>query len=123
MRTALEVESERGLVLVGTAFLEHELKTLLITFLEFERNPQNPGADSETFHKATKDLFGTNNPLSTFASNNNLAFALGLIQREHTSLDALGRIRNRFAHQLEVDNLRHPTVADLMERFVGSKKI
>jgi len=85
-KLALENESERGCVLVATAFLDHILEEVLCTHFS------NKSAGD-------KLVTGFNGPLSTFSSRITAAFALGLLsESEQKQLDVVRRIRNDFAH-------------------------
>jgi DNA-binding MltR family transcriptional regulator len=83
-------QSDRATALVCCSMLDSQLQILLKNFL----------VDDD---KVNEDLFNNNMPLSTFSSKINFAYYLGLISSdERNNLNTLRKIRNVFAHQLEV---------------------
>lgn len=59
-----------------------------------------------------KKLFGENGPLSSFDIQSKMAYTLGIIsKRAFNDCLRIGRIRNRFAHRLEVVDFDHSDVA------------
>jgi hypothetical protein len=86
----LNKESDRGIALVATSFIDDLLKRTLKAFL--------------IKGKLTNTLFdGMSAPLSTFAARIAMAHALGLISdQEAADADRLRSIRNRFAHDMHV---------------------
>lgn len=85
---SLNNESDRGVVLVCTSYIEDRLGILISKFLV-------NGSDS----KALIDDF--NGPFGTFSSRISGAHALGLISNEEMRrLTIIRKIRNDFAHEL-----------------------
>ena len=82
----LNKESERGAVLISSAYIEGQLKKIIAAFLRRG--------------KAGKKLLeGFGAPLSTFAARATAAEALGLIsENECSDLAVIRNIRNEFAH-------------------------
>ena len=79
-------ESDRGLALVGAAFIEEKLGQTLLSFF-------CTAADSL--------VFGRNAPLGTFANRIEACHALGLIEEvERHDCDYVRRVRNEFAHSV-----------------------
>ncbi len=79
---------ERAIAIVGAAFLDSILEHALINFM----------VDDE---KETKKLLGAERPMGSFSSRITATYCLGLICRTvRDDLRTVGRIRNRFAHQL-----------------------
>jgi DNA-binding MltR family transcriptional regulator len=86
----LAKESERGMVLIGTSFIDELLKRTLLAFLV---------EDSQ----CVKLVDGFNAPLGSLSTRTAAAYALGLIsEKENAEADTLRRIRNRFAHDIHV---------------------
>ena len=82
----LNKESERGAVLISSAYIEGQLKKIIASFLL-------RGAAS----KKLLDGFGA--PLGTFAARATAAEALGLMSEdEYSDLAVIRKIRNEFAH-------------------------
>lgn len=82
----LQRESDRGLPLVGTAFIDQKLRdTLESLFIEDK--------------VANRLLDDANSPLGTFSSRLDCCYALGLINAyEHSEINLLRKVRNEFAH-------------------------
>jgi hypothetical protein len=86
----LERESDRGMVLIATSYIDNLLKQTIAAFLI-------PGAAQ------TSLLQGFNAPLGTLSTRIAAAASLGLISsREAKEADRLRKIRNIFAHQVHV---------------------
>ncbi|MGI8853545.1 MAG: transcriptional regulator [Methyloceanibacter sp.] len=87
----LNQESDRGKALVSSGFLEQQLKDVILAFLLEKK-------------EARELLDGQAAPLTTFASRIDMAYVLGLISEdEHHNLSLVRKIRNDFAHTLQVD--------------------
>ena len=83
-----EERNDRALAIVGAAFLDTLLEHILVTFL----------ADDS---KEVAELLRYDQPLGTYGGRIRVAYCLGLLNK--TILDDLrlvGKIRNRFAHDL-----------------------
>ncbi len=80
-------ESDRACALLGTSFLDEQLKGLLESFLIDD--------------KKIKELFSGYGPLASFSSRINMAYALGFLSKtEFSDLELIRKIRNEFAHEL-----------------------
>jgi mannitol operon repressor len=87
----LNKETDRGVALVATSFLDKLLKDVLAAFLI-----ENASA------KAL--LSGFNAPFGSFSTRIAGCLAMGLItDREAEQCDILRKVRNRFAHEVEVN--------------------
>jgi hypothetical protein len=96
----LNRESDRGMVLIATSFIDNLLKrTLLAFFIEGE---------------ATRALFeGFSVPLGSFAVRTAAAAGLGLISGlKLKECNTLRKVRNKFAHQVHM-SFADPSVIDL----------
>ena len=84
----LNKESDRGLALVGAAFIDEKLSnTLKSYFCEVDATD--------------KLLSGANAPLGTFSSRIEACFALGLIDEfEYREINLIRKIRNVFGHSI-----------------------
>lgn len=84
----LQDESERGMVLISTGFLEEQLRnTLLAHFVD----------DSSLLVLVE----GGNAPLGSFSARISACYALALVSKaEYEDLHILRRIRNDFAHNI-----------------------
>jgi len=85
-----EEKNDRALAIVGAAFLDTLLEHILISFLV-----DDP--------KEVAELLRPDQPLGTYGSRVRAAYCLGLINKAiRDDLRAIGKIRNRFAHDLHV---------------------
>jgi hypothetical protein len=83
-----EEKNDRGLVIVGAAFLDTLLFNVLVTFL----------VDDE---KEVAKLLECDRPLGAYGNRVRAAFCLGLIPATvRNDLGLVGKIRNQFAHNL-----------------------
>lgn len=83
-----EEKNDRGLVIVGAAFLDTLLEHILINFLLDD--PKEVG-----------ELLRYDQPLGTYGSRTRAAYCFGLIGKTiRDDLRLVGKIRNRFAHDL-----------------------
>ena len=100
----LHAESDRGMALSGTAYLDDRLGQLIETYLTSNTNPQ-------------KLLWDASSPLSTFSARILLAHALGLINdKERDQLNMLRKVRNLFAHDFR-QKMDDRVVVDTMANF------
>lgn len=106
----LAKEGVRGKVLVSSAFLEEELKQILLAFLIDDPR--------------TKDLVnGVTAPFSSFSQRTHACFVLGLIaKKEYDDLDVIRGVRNEFAHTLGM-SFANDKVRRLCEKLVVAKAI
>jgi hypothetical protein len=91
-------DNERAAAIVGAAFLDTLLEIILINFF----------VDDE---KEVGNLLKTDRPIGTYGSRTSVAYCLGLIGIiVRDDLRLVGKIRNRFAHDLhasfDVDPIR-----------------
>ena len=108
---ALARESDRGVILVGIAFLDEALEALIRA--KFQDKARKIKA-------MTKDLFGAIGPLRSFWAKTRLAYALDLIAAcEYRDLELLRAIRNRFAHRIEAVGFDDAEVIRLAEQLVS----
>jgi len=84
VRRLLQEESDRGAALIGTAYLDDLLATLLrAVFVD----------------RCADKLLELNRPLGTFDARIRLAYSIGLIRTDtYKDLEAVRGIRNDFAH-------------------------
>lgn len=102
----IEGQSDRGLVIVGTAGLDFALERLLNAFLNRE-------VDRE-------EMYGPTGPLSELGGRIKMAAALGLISpAERRELERVRKIRNRAAHQIDVNLGRSPLLDHCLQLQLG----
>jgi mannitol operon repressor len=98
----LRRESDRGLALIGGAFLDEKLAATLAAF--FSSDPAL--------------LHGKNAPLGSFSARIETCFALGLIEEgERNECDYIRRIRNEFAHKLVGTSFKQQRIIDLCKNL------
>lgn len=98
----LKGTSDRALVLICCAVLDTQLEELLSEFL------------IEGYEKQKKELFTHNGSLGTFSNKIEMAFFCGIISsHEKNIINTMRRIRNKFAHEIEILNLEEQSVKDL----------
>lgn len=89
-------ENDRALAIVGRAFLDTVLESILIEFL----------VDDE---KEVAELMRYEGPLGTYSGRIRGAYCLGLLRKTvRDDLRLVGRIRNRFAHDLSASFATDP---------------
>lgn len=99
----LRRESERGLALIGAAFIDDKLGATLAAFFACE---------------ASELLNGPNAPLGNFSSRIDTCFALGLIEQgEKDECHLIRRIRNTFAHRLMDASFSQNSIYDLCKNL------
>ena len=99
--TELQRETDRGLPLVGTAFIDQKLRDTLESFF----------IDDKVGSKLLDD---PNSPLGSFSSRLDCCYALGLINNyEHTEINLLRKVRNEFAHAKHGINFNSVKIAGL----------
>jgi hypothetical protein len=102
-----QVESDRAAAVLGGAYLESRLDTLL----------------RKKFVKGLKlvdELFSAQGGLSTFSSKIRGAYAVGLITANTpTDLHLVRRIRNEFAHKSHGLSFRTDKIAALVGKFIA----
>jgi DNA-binding MltR family transcriptional regulator len=86
LRSELTKESDRGMSLYATAYIDKKLELLLKKKLIGSNNH-------------LKEIFSFNGPVGTFSSKIKLAYSIGLIDKVIMSdINILRQIRNEFAH-------------------------
>jgi DNA-binding MltR family transcriptional regulator len=101
-RTFNEVfkQTDRASAIVSSALLEELIERLLIAFF----------MDHET---VKRDLFDGISPLSTMSAKINIAYHLGLLEKnEFEDLKLIKNIRNDFAHSFETINFETQRIKD-----------
>jgi hypothetical protein len=102
----LHDESDRAAIILGAAWLDEGLRSLLQAYLL-------PGSAKED-----SDLFGPNGALGTFSARISLAQRLGLISEDFkVALEVVRKLRNKFAHQVETPQLTEQSLRDLISNI------
>ena len=108
----MQSSEHRTIAIVTAAYIDDYLTGLI--------KKKMPGLNSAL---ATR-LFGDRGSISTLASKIDIARALGAIPpAQAKEVVLIARIRNRFAHQLDVDSFDHPTVADLVDALQSGRSV
>lgn len=91
--TEMNNQTDRGVAIIGVAWVEEELQAAIESFLEKDK-------------KAWGRLFGRSGALSTLSAKIDLAHLLGMCSKAITSdLHILREIRNEFAHIVTAKDL------------------
>ena len=99
-RQTLDRETDRGGALMAAAYLDTKLVEELLRKCFVN--------ESET----ADDLLGQNKPLGTFSSRIDLAYLLGHLGKDiRRDLHLARRIRNDFAHVVDLIDFTHPPIA------------
>lgn len=99
----LRAESDRGMALSGTAYLDDRLGKLIEVYLA-AGNPE-------------KLIWDSNAPVGMFSARIVLAHALGLVSdKERNQLNMLRKVRNLFAHDFKI-KMDDPVVVGTMGNF------
>lgn len=89
-------ETDRGLVIVASAYLEDALEELLRAKLELECQTPKPNEKTKLLNTLLKS---PESPILNFSIRTKLAWALGLIdEKQKNVLDKFRELRNKFAH-------------------------
>ncbi len=100
----LNKETDRGMVLIATSFIDELIRRTLLAFL----------LESDTSSSLVE---GFSAPLGSLATRCAAAFALGLIsERELQEADTLRKIRNQFAHHVHV-SFENQSIRDLCKNL------
>ena len=110
MFAALEAETDRGKACVGDAMLDELVKNIFVHRL----------VDS----RAAEEQFSFGRSLGSHGIRLKIAHMLGWIGPEtYHDCDKIHNIRNRMAHNLEVDSFEHEQVRDLVKALKGPKSV
>ncbi len=100
----IEKQTDRGAAIIAAATIDDVLQDLITARL------------IELSSKRKKALFESNGPLSSLSAKIEMAFALGLFNRERReSLDLIRDVRNRFAHMMNPVSFDHPDISAIVE--------
>jgi DNA-binding MltR family transcriptional regulator len=105
--------TDRGVAVVGGSFAEEALKALLLAYFNFGASTFGFSRTEKNVSELSESLFNYNRDgaLSTFTAKAKLARLLGLISSgTYKNLTIVARIRNDFAHNVEIDSFNHPTI-------------
>ena len=112
--TELDSQTDRGAAIVGAALLDDRLRQAI-----------EASVDPSLSRLDRADLFnGPNAPIGTYSSRARVARALGLFGDDFLDdLKIIGRVRNRFAHHLDIREFRDPRIAELCSKLRGSQTV
>ena len=107
----MDNSNDRTAAIVAAGFVEHNLAVAILTRLR-ELTPDQQ-----------KTIFeGQYAVLNAFSAKIQIGFALGLLNVDvKKDLDALRRVRNEFAHRLDVRSFDHDDVKDECDSLIGPK--
>lgn len=108
---ALKTETDRGRACVGDALLDEVLKDL------FRKRLAGPESKVE-------EVLGDRQLLGSHGGRLTLASLLGWLGPEtHADCRTIHKIRNRMAHELDVDSFDHSAVRDLIDQLESPRDI
>jgi hypothetical protein len=111
LRKSLGSETDRGCALMAAAYIDSLLGKLLEAYL-IEDAALVPA------------LFGAYGPLGTFASRTDLAYGLGLINKQtRKQITHIRKIRVEFAHTYEPITFEYPPIRDRCRELTLSEKV
>jgi len=106
---ALSKESDRGVVLISASFLEEAIESLIRARFSARYLKSKNFFDS---------LFNTDRPLYSFSAKIKICYAMDLIGGWiYRNLEIIRKLRNRFAHGVELARFDLPEVVQLTERL------
>ena len=109
---SLSAESNRGMVLVAAAFIDHALELLLRARFS---------SSTRKSKKAIDPLFQGFGPLSTFSAKIKICFAIDLLQRWlFKDLEIIRKLRNSLAHSTAPARFDDPEIAGLTRILKGA---
>jgi hypothetical protein len=109
IRDELLDQTDRGAAIVGVALLDDKLRTVI-----------RMAFPKPLSKRQEKGLFGPTAPLGTYDAKVRLGEALGLFPGDVVhELNLLGRVRNKFAHDLNIREFADPLIAPLCEQLKG----
>jgi len=98
-------ESDRAAAILAASFLDDYLEQFL---KEFMINDQ----------KVCNNLLNWPGPLSSFSTRRECAYAFGYINKEtRNNIDDIAKIRNKFAHNYEVNSFNKHPISDLCQNL------
>jgi len=105
----LRNESPRAAVIIASAFLDAQLKAILLNSFIDDR-------------KAVEELLDSD--LSTFSSRTKTAYCMGLISKSmFHDLSVIRKIRNKFAHQMHGYSFDEPEIVEWCKSLILAKMI
>jgi DNA-binding MltR family transcriptional regulator len=101
-------DSDRAVAIVGAAIIEDRLAEFLLRRC----------ASNSSSQRTARNFFGTNGPLGSFGAKIDAAFVFQHITKEaHEDLRLVKDIRNRFAHEIEIDSFAHDAISSRCKRL------
>ncbi|HEV7414752.1 MAG TPA: hypothetical protein VGN98_01240, partial [Tianweitania sediminis] len=99
-------KSDREVAIVALAYIEDHLGRAI--------RSKMPGLTSDVRDK----LFSPSGALSPMGARIDLAKALGLIDsKDRSDFIILARVRNRFAHNVNIESFDHPEISELTQKL------
>jgi DNA-binding MltR family transcriptional regulator len=104
-RSDLIKESDRGVALLATAYLDSQLEIMLKAKLIGS-------------NKSSKELFTFNGPLGTFSGKIRLSYAIGLMSKDCMhDINIARKIRNDFAHSRKIISFEDGNMTDSCKKM------
>ena len=114
VRSELAAQTDRGAAIVGAALMDEKLRQVLTACFV-----------SGLSARDLAEMFdGPSAPLGTYGAKCRLGRAIGLYGAElERELRIIGRIRNRFAHDLQISEFSDPQIAPLCADLRGYRAV
>lgn len=101
----IEKAGDRAAVILAASLIEDRLEKAIKTFLHEDKD-------------ITPQIFEGLGPLAGFSSKTRFGFLLGLYgESTRKTLERIGQIRNRFAHELDVSSFSHPRISGIVQHL------
>jgi DNA-binding MltR family transcriptional regulator len=98
----IEKAGDRAAAILAASMIEDRLEKAVKTFLHEDK-------------EITPAMFEGLGPLASFSAKARMGFVLGIYGEPMLkTLNRIGQIRNRFAHELEVNSFTHPKVSGIV---------
>lgn len=117
--------TDRGVAIVGGAFTEKLLESLLLAYFKFGSSRIGFSRSEKEVLEISASLFDYNRDgaLSTFAAKTRVARLLGLINHDtYKNLRNVASIRNDFAHDLDIDSFKNPKVQAKVNKLIPTNR-
>ena len=110
----LDAQTDRGAAIVGAGLLDDRLMRAI-----------NVSLDATLSKRERQELFdGPTAPLGSYSARVRIARAIGLINESLASdLRTIGKVRNKFAHYLDIREFRDLRIAENCRTLVGKDTV
>lgn len=101
----IEEAGDRAAAILAASLIEDRLEKAIKTFLHYDK-------------EITPQMFEGLGPLASFSAKTRAGFMLGIYSEPaRKTLERIGQIRNRFAHELNVNAFTHPRISGVVQHL------